>query len=101
MNITNEYRIEIKSPRIDSGWIIEVTKKGKYFYLSSREYLLPHELESKLAKLFEDNQKSIKTIFNISISVFMQNEKIEYAEKVEEFFLYMQDLIQLAEIEVG
>lgn len=50
-----KYKIDIKSNRGDSGWIIQITKKRKYFYISSKEYLLPHDLEVKLSN-FLDSQ---------------------------------------------
>ncbi|MGK9156484.1 hypothetical protein [Acinetobacter radioresistens] len=89
-----KYKIDIESPRNDSGWVIEVNKKRKYFYVSAKEHLLPHDLEVKLDKFLTSQSENIKNLFNISVSVFMSNQKMENENKVIEFIQYMEDLIK-------
>lgn len=89
-----KYKIDIKSNRNDSGWIIQVTEKKKYFYISSKEYLLPHDLEVKLSKFLDSQAEKIKEIFNVNISIFMGNEKFDSKEKAIEFVNYMDNLIK-------
>jgi len=89
-----KYQIDIESPRNGSGWVIEVNKKRKYFYISAKEYLLPHDLEVKLDKFLTSQSENIKNLFNVSVSVFMSNQKMDNEEKVIEFIQYMEDLIK-------
>lgn len=87
-------KIDIKSNRRDSGWIVEITKKRKYFYISSKDYFLPFDLEQKLHTFFDHKAKKIQELFNVNISVFMGNEKFDSKEQAIEFIEYIFFLIK-------
>lgn len=87
-------KIDIKSSRRDSGWIVEITKKRKYFYISSKEYFLPFDLEKKLHTFFDLQAEKIQELFNVNISVFMGNQKFDSKEQAIEFIDYIFFLIR-------
>jgi len=88
------HKVDIKSQRNGSGWVIEVSKKGGNFYISAKEYLLPHDLEMKLDNFLDSQAATIKNIFNVSISVCISNQKIESRDKAIEFIKYINNSIQ-------
>lgn len=89
MNIITR-TIPITSSRNRSGWTIAITKKRKYLYITAAEYLLPHDLETKLSLLLDNHYFDIEKKFGIKVSTHMIEQKIESQECALEFITYME-----------